>query len=359
MKRSGINVVLINCFKGLGLEAERADIASARRFTELAHRQGLRVIGYVGSSMVPETFYAEEPEAAKWEQIDERGRPMYYSTQTFRHAACRNNPGYRAFLKKVVRLGAVELKLDGFHFDQLQWWPEPWSCHCRYCEDGFRSYLRSKYNDQQLRARLGHANVAGIRVPDFNLERPPVAWAGSVDDPLLQEWAQYRCGSLAQWWAEMREYIRELNPEASLQGNSTVPPGMNHGFVYGNDLGQLLPHCELMWTEDRNEPRWMADGRLVSRIREYKMARTMGRSLLFWQRVEGPQGDYKPPFPELPLTLGLAEAMAYNDANLGVWNSEDKSEPVPGSRPALYVRFFHSHVADLVETRIIADVAVL
>ena len=355
----GVNTVVMPLHLGSGLKAESEAIEGTKQFTAIAHRYGLKVVGYIGSTMWYETFYAEEPDAAKWEQIDERGRPMYYSTQTFRHAACRNNPGYRAFLKKVVRLGADELKLDGFHFDQLQWWPEPWSCHCRYCEEGFRAYLRSKYSNEQLRARLGHTNVAGIRVPDFNLEHPPVTWAGSVDDPLLQEWTQYRCGSLAQWWAEMREYIRELNPEASLQGNPTVPPGMNHGFVYGNDLGQLLPHCELMWTEDRNEPRWMADGRLVSRIREYKMARTMGRSLLFWQRVEGPQGDYKPPFPELPLTLGLAEALAYNDANLGVWNSKYKIEPVPGSRPAQYIHFFRSHVADLVETRIIADVAVL
>ena len=61
---------------------------------------------------------------------------MYYQDQTFRHAACRNNPGYRAFLQKVLRLGIEDLKLDMIEFDQLQWWQEPGSCHCKYCQEG-------------------------------------------------------------------------------------------------------------------------------------------------------------------------------------------------------------------------------
>ena len=42
MKALGVNFVIINFMKGLGLKAEAADIAVARKFTEYAHQRGLR-----------------------------------------------------------------------------------------------------------------------------------------------------------------------------------------------------------------------------------------------------------------------------------------------------------------------------
>jgi beta-galactosidase GanA len=171
-KEMGFNLVIMSLHVGAGLKAEAEAIEGTRRFTEIAHRYGIKVCGCVGSTMWYETFYSEEPDAPSWEQVDERGRPMYYSDQTFRREACRNNPGYQAFIQKVLRLGIVDRKLDMIHFDQLQWWPEPLSCHCKYCQEGFREFLRNRYTDDQLFARLGHMNLKGTRVPDFNLDAP-------------------------------------------------------------------------------------------------------------------------------------------------------------------------------------------
>jgi hypothetical protein len=102
----GINLVIMPLHKGARLKAETQSIQATRKFTENAHRYGVRVGGYVGSTMMYETFYSEEPDARNWEQVDERGRPIYYYDQTFRHVGCRNNPGYRAFIQKVLRLGS-------------------------------------------------------------------------------------------------------------------------------------------------------------------------------------------------------------------------------------------------------------
>ncbi len=57
-----------------------------------------------------ETFFAKEPSARDWMQVDEFGRPIYYSQdRTFRYAACRNNPGYLAVaLYREQRLAEVE-----------------------------------------------------------------------------------------------------------------------------------------------------------------------------------------------------------------------------------------------------------
>jgi hypothetical protein len=239
-KDMGINLIMMPLHKGAGLNAEAASIEATRKFTENAHRYGIRVAGYVGSSMMVETFYSEEPEAHTWEQIDERGRPIHYFDQTFRHAACRNNPGYRAFLQKVLRLGIVDLKLDMIHFDQLAWWAEPWSCHCQHCQEGFRAFLRKRYTDEQLKLRLGHANLEGIRVPEFNIGGSYVMEGGSVPmpvkDPLLQEWTRFRCASLAEWWAETHTYVRKLNPQVALHGNPVANAAWNGGCGYGSNL---------------------------------------------------------------------------------------------------------------------------
>ena len=360
-KEMGMNLVIMPLHKGAGLKAEAESIEATRKLAENAHRYGMRVGGYVGSSMMGETFYSEEPEARNWEQIDERGRPIYYHDQTFRHAACRNNPGYRAFLQKVLRLGIQDLKLDLIHFDQVAWWAEPWSCHCRYCQEGFRAFLRKRYTDERLKARLGHANLEGIGVPDFNIGGPYLMEEGlppvPLKDPLLQEWVLFRCASLAEWWGETHAYIRQLNPEVALLGNAGFDPQSNVGFTYGVDVQQLYPHCELLWSEDPNAPRWTSDERLVSRIRTHKIARGLGGSLIFWEQGVNQQGAYQPSFDEPSVVLGVAETLAYNDASLGMYYGEGGEEPPPRARQ--YIRFFHSHIKDLIDTTPVTDVAIL
>lgn len=360
-KELGINLVIMPLQKGAGLKAESKSIEATRKFTENAHRHGIRVGGYIGSTMMYETLYAEEPDASNWEQIDERGRPIYYYDQTFRHIACRNNPGYRTFILKILRLGIQDLKLDMVHFDQLLWRAEPWSCHCNYCLKGFRAFLRKNYTDDQLTARFGHGELEGIRIPDFNIGGYFVTEGGSapilVKDPLLQEWTKFRCASLAEWWREIHEYVRKLNPEVALLGVTVADPQQNPGFIYGVDVQQLLPNCDFIWTEDENDPRWTPDECLVSRIRTYKMTRAFGRTLLVWQGGVNKQGRYRPPYDASSIILGVAESLAYNNASLGVWNSEEGEEPPPRARQ--YIDFFHTHIDLLRNTTPVSDVAIL
>jgi hypothetical protein len=361
-KELGVNLLVMPLHKGMGLKAEAGSIDATRMLTEIAHRYGIKVAGYVGSTMFYETFYLEEPDGPGWEQVDARGRPMYYNygDQTFRHAACRNNPGYRAFIHNVVRVGIDDIHLDMFHFDQLQWWPEPWSCHCKYCQEGFRTYLRKKYTDDQLKARFGFVNLHGIRVPDFNLDSPPVSSPSELKDPLRQEWARFRCASLAEWWEETHEYIRKLNPQVALLGNPTMTPANNCGFICGVDVQQLLPHSEFIWTEEENQPRWTSDGRLVSMIRSYKSVRCMGKSLFITQGLEKVRGEHTGVRMEGPPSLRLAEAIAYNYLNMGVlvggWEFGSNRLTPQTQR---YVEFFRSHNKDLVDTTPITDVAIL
>lgn len=358
LKAEGVNLVLINLYKGFGLKAEQKDMTAAGRFIKLAHHNGLKVGGYIGGTMMYETLFNEVPQARNWMQVDEWGHPIYYTRQqTFRYAACRNAPGYQAYIQKVLRKGIRDMHYDMIHFDQMMWWPEPFSCHNSYCRTQFREFLHNKYSARELDARLGFANLDHVIPPAWDLENPPVR-IEQLLNPLRQEWTEFRCESLAQRYGQYVNYIHQLNPDVAVAANPVLNPGSNVGFIYGVDPEELLQHGDFFWTEEANWPGWTDDGRLISRIRSYKEARTMGKSLICWERAVTPYG-YNPPHYNLSETLNLAEAMAYNDNNLGVVAGRDEGGYDLTPATENYIRFFRAHQDDLRHTVPIADVAVL
>ena len=355
LKEAGVNLAIINFYKGAGLKAESEDIAAARRFTELAHQYGIKVAGYVGSTLMYETLFQEEPDARNWRQVDEFGDPIYYTPdQTFRYVACRNNPNYRAFIKKVVRIGVEDLKLDVIHFDQMTWWPEPHSCRCQYCRAQFREFLEKRYSDPaRARLRFGFTNFNGVIPPPFGVHEPPVRLP-DLHNPIMQEWAQFRAWSLARDFQEFSDYIHGLNPNVAVIANPSMNMANNVGWINGVDPQQLFPAVDGVWTEESNLPEWTSDGRLVSMIRSYKAARTMGRTVFHWQDLKG-----FPFYKEAPAALRLAESLAYNDANLGVVAGPDAAGDDLTPLVTRYIKFFRSHLNDLTHTKEVADVAIL
>ncbi len=353
LKAEGVNFAITNLHKGAGLQGEAQDMAAARAFTALAHQYGIRVSGYVGSSMMYESQFQEEPEARAWRQVNEFGEPIYYTAdQTFRYMACRNNPGYRDFIKKVTRIGIEDIKLDSIHFDQMQWWPEPNSCRCSYCRTQFREYLGRRYADpQQARQRFGFTKFDAVIPPPYGLHEPPVRLA-ELHNPMMQEWAEFRAWSLARDFTEFTDYIHELNPNVAMIANPTMNQESNVGFVYGVSPQELFPAADAIWTEEPNLPEWTSDGRLVSQIRSYKAARSLGKTLFHWQDLEG-----YPTYQKAPQAVRLAESLAYDDANLGVIAGRDVGEPSALIRR--YVKFFQSNLMDLVHTDEVADAAIL
>lgn len=355
LKAAGVNLAIVNFHKGAGLKAESEDMAAARRFVELAHREGIKVAGYVGASMFYETFFAEEPGARDWMQVDENGRPNYYtSEQSFRYMACRNHPGYQAFIRKVIEAGIRDAKLDMLHFDQMQWWVEPRSCRCKYCAEEFRQFLRTHYADsRQARLRFGFTSFDQVIPPPFGDATAPIQ-VRDLHNPMMQEWTIFRAWNLARRMGEYDAYIRQLNPNAGLIGNPTMSPERNVGFAYGVDLEQLINHVDAVWSEEPSLPRWTADDRLLSQIRSFKAARSLGGTLLVWENL-GKSDAYK----KTPAELRLACSLAYNDANLGVVAGSDTGYFETSPDVKRYVRFFREHFKDLRHTRAVADAAVL
>jgi hypothetical protein len=297
----GVEVFHTHLYKGFGMAAEKTGMEETRKAVAIAHRYGMKVDTYVQwNTMMYETFFAEEPRATNWIQRDVAGLPIllpYGYQQSFRYRPCFANREYLDYLKKVVHYAVVEVKTDFIHFDNFDLNSEPDSCHCPACTDGFRKFLRRKYRDEKRRERFGFENTDFVNPPQWNRDNPP----GEMEiifDPAIQEWVDFRCQLMADALQQLSEYVKSLNPEVVVEINPAGITGGNRPWEAGIDHARLLKFTESFWSEEDDPPAFYADGRLVSKIRSYKLARTYNNVLLT-------------PFTT-PGSLSLAEDLAFN-----------------------------------------------
>jgi len=358
LKTQGANAILISLMKGAGFRAEAEDIEAARRFVGLAHRHGMKVGGYIGASIFHETMFDEEPDSVHWLQRDELGRPVHYNpSQTFRYMANRNHPGYHDFVKRVLKLGVGELGMDFVHFDQMMWWRLPSASYTEGDHKQFAAFVRARYPAGRMKERFGYPEMI-LRVPEFGFVSPPLPWS-EVVNPLMQELMHFRSQTLADRFREYDEYIHALNPEAALQANPHLDPSSNNGVMYGVDVPRLLAHGDTFTSEERNEPGFTADGRLISRIRTYRAGRAMGKSILFWQQPATIVGRPAHHVLASDQRLRLAEAMAFCGNCLGLTAGLDVGNVPFEPEAQKYVDFYWKRNSLYRNAEHAAEVAVL
>jgi hypothetical protein len=79
---------------------------------------------------------------------------------------------------------------------------------------------------------------------------------------------------------QLSEYVQTLNPAVVVEINPAGITGANRSWENGIDHARLLKFTESFWSEENNPAAYHADGRLVSKIRSYKLARTYNNVLL-------------------------------------------------------------------------------
>jgi Beta-galactosidase len=279
----GVEVFHTHLYKGFGMAAEMPDMEEAKRVAEIVHRYGMKVDSYIQwNTMMYETFFAEEPHAKEWIQRDISGLPIlltYGYQQSFRYRPCFTHQEYLDYLKKIVRYAVQEVKTDFIHFDNFDLNPEPDSCHCAACVEGFRNYLKMKYTPELRRARFGFENVDFVNPPQWNRDNPPEKMQ-IIFDPAIQEWVDFRCQVMADALRQEAEYARSLNSEVVIEINPHGITGGNRAWMNGIDHARLLTTTDVFWTEEENPSEYFPDGRLVSKIRSYKLARAFDNVLL-------------------------------------------------------------------------------
>jgi hypothetical protein len=283
LKAQGVEVFHTHLYKGFGMAAEKPEMEQTKRTAELAHRIGLKVDTYIQwNTMMYETFFAEEPRARDWIQRDIAGLPIlltYGFQQSYRYRPCFANQDYLDYLKRIVRYAVEEVHTDFIHFDNFDLNPEPESCHDRTCVNGFRKYLREKYPPAVRRERLGLENVDYVNPPQWNEQNQP-GRLQVIYDPVIQEWIDYRCQVMADALKQMALFAKSLNPKVVIEVNPHGITGGNRAWEAGLDHSRILKWTEAFWTETDPPAGYTPDGRLLSRIRSYKLARTYRNVLM-------------------------------------------------------------------------------
>ena len=287
MADAGVKYAMIFFYKGFGLEYERPAMEQSKKMAEEMHARGMKVGLYMGGTMFTETLYHELPEAKNWEQRNQDNHWVPYGLQTFRHYACPNEPAYRDYLKRILKIGVEDLHADQIVFDNVMLQAEPDSCRCPRCIAAFHDYLRQKYPTKEaVQRRFGLPDVDWIVPNEWDNDMQPDSLA-VLNDPVLQEWVRFRCESLAHYADDLSAYVKSLNPNVSVLMNIKGVYSWNRYWVNAVYHPLYAGHVDVLAFDTGGyDARLDAKtGALVSQIRSYKMARDLGAS------CDAPVGD--------------------------------------------------------------------
>jgi hypothetical protein len=280
MAAAGVRFGRIFFYKGFGLEYERPDMEKARKVADAMHQLGMKVGIYMAGTMFTETLYREVPEAKNWEQRDQNGQWVPYGLQTFRHYACPNEPAYREYLKRVLKIGIQELHADELAFDNIMLQPEPKSCRCPRCIKVFHDFLRQRYpTREQVLRRFGLPDVEWIQVNEWESAAQPDGLA-ALNDPVLQEWVRFRCESLARYAGALYDYAKSLAPDVAVLFNIKGVYSFNRYWANAVYHPLYAGHIDVLAFDTGGYDARLdsGTGALVSQIRSYKVARGLGAS---------------------------------------------------------------------------------
>lgn len=360
MAKLGVNMAVTHYFKGFGLEHERAEAQRTARLVQLARKHGIRVIGYCQfRSLYYETFMLEEPSAENWIQRDPLGQSIGWGKQYFRWTPCINSQEFRAYLKRVVRVGLEEIGLAGFNFDNCMSSP----CYCPRCERAFREWMVNRYPEP--RDLFGIGTVAGVRQP------PAPKDTSRVTDPLTRAWLRWRCERLDDFAGEITGYIRGLRPDAILMANPGYPTGANCAMrsVWPAMVGR---HLNMMIAENSSSPE-MLDDKIISQIRAYRHGIAVGYRPVSttWAGGVGREAstEASSALPQTPqmVKLQVAEAAANRAVPGANWalrplgGGDGMRIDLPELREALaqYLQFVRKYESLWLNATPISDVAVI
>lgn len=338
LKDMGVTLAIIPFYKGFGLEAEKENIQYSKKLALLFKQQGLKIGVYIGSTLGYETFLVENPNAEKWIVPDYLGKPVAYGNQTFRKRVYFQHPEYKTYIKRVLKMAIEDLKVDLIHFDNTSLQAQPAIFHHPMAIEDFRMYLTKKYSPEILKKRLGFSDMRFVEPPAY--DKP----LQTINDPLAQEWTDFRCKQLSDYYGEMEEYIHKLNPEVAIDNNPhSGLSGHNTIWDQGVDYPELLAHTDFIWTEEGNEATYTNDQILISKIRTYKLASTLNNRIFTYTSNS---------------RLLMAEALAYNRQGIGMVGDLSSYNTLQEDQKN-YIEFFHKNFEYYKDIENIADVAVL
>jgi len=276
----GVRMRRLPFYKGFGLEFEKEGIEDTKRTASLMHKYGMKVSAYIGGTMFSETLFREQPNAVNWQCRDQDGKPIYYlGIQTYRRFPCILNQEYLAYLKKVVKKAIVDVGTDEIFFDNFFLRSAPKDCRSPIVLKAFKEYLKKKYpTKEQVFRRFGYRTVEYLELPHWDVFNSPFDLK-TIDDPVLQEWVNFRCRMMADYSKTLYDYAKSINPNIAVGFNIKGLIGRDRAWLDGIYQPLFIGHCDF-FTPDAGIAAGIVDHRsTIAEIRSYKMGRTLGISV--------------------------------------------------------------------------------
>ena len=285
LAESGITVFHVGCYKGFGFRAEKEYMDRVAQAVSIAHKYGMKADTYVQwNTMAYETFFSEVPEAKTnlWYQIDINGKPLmltYSNQQSWRYRPCFNNDDYMNYFKeKIIRYVVQTVKTDFIHFDNFDFNYPPSADFNPATIAAFRKYLNDKYSTTKRIERFGFEDLSYVLPPAWNNENPAEKML-TINDPVMQEWIDFRCWTFTTRLAECARFVRSMNKEIVIEVNPHGLVGSNRAWEVGINHPDLMQYTNVIWTEDDNNPRW-ENGVAIGKFRHFKLGRTTGNFIM-------------------------------------------------------------------------------
>lgn len=335
LAQNGCDIVRMHFYKGAGVKYEKDEIEMTREYVKLCHKYGIKVQLYIQfGTLQAETMLAEAPGMMDWIQVDEHGNPitLIYGYQAFRYYPCFNKPGYWDYLENIIRLGILDIGGDLIGFDNISTAEEPVTCHCDSCKEGFVKFLKDKYRpDTQegiklTRERFGHIYLDNIRPPVWNYMNHPYNYV-EINNPVIQEWVLFRCESLKRIVKRLYDFCKSLRKDIFVEYNAYKHFGTNTAFIHGIYLPDLKDSMDAFWNECDPYPEYTKDGRLLNRVRGFKMARAMDKLVFSGCGFTADTGKRM---------LCFAESMAFNR---GIINGVEQARSIYSGKQTDFLKY--------------------
>lgn len=269
MESLGLNILHTRFYKGMGWDFESKDFPRVKQFVDNCHKHHIRVLAYTQfTTLYYETMMEEIPDLENWVALDEHGaKRVYHGSDYFRWIPCTNTPEFEAYLKKVIRIALEEGNFDGIMVDNS----DAPACYCPRCVELFREYLSDKIPDPE--ERFGILN--------FKHVLPPVMKTGYGEnqDPLYQQWVNFRCERVSALYQRLYNFAKSCNPSAIFSGNIQNIRRRDMAGTAALDMADMADCFDLFVSQSGNAP-GLDDGCIINRVREMKLSKALKTPIL-------------------------------------------------------------------------------
>lgn len=215
MKLAGCNLMSVGIFAWAALEPREGeyDFDWLEEVLDNLHAAGIGVFLATPSGARPAWMDAKYPEVMRVNRSGQR------NLHGGRHNHCMTSPVYRAF---VTRMNLALASRFGSHPAVKGWHISneySGECHCEYCQEAFRSYLKQRYGTLD---QLNHAWWTAFwskTYTDWSQLHSPMPHGETSIHGLNLAWKRFVTYQTADFMRMEAVHIRRLTPELPITAN--------------------------------------------------------------------------------------------------------------------------------------------